>query len=97
VRVTVVLAMPGRQQVAEVELPEGATAAEALAASGLAAHLEPDGIAALQLGVWNKPCPADARLRDGDRVEVYRGLNADAKALRRSRVVKPSKRARSGR
>jgi uncharacterized protein len=97
VRVTVVLAMPGRQEVAEIELPEGATAAEALAASGLASHLPPDVPAGLRLGVWNKPCPPETRLREGDRVEIYRGLEADAKAMRRSRVVKPSRRARNGR
>ena len=96
-RVTVVAALRERQEVAEVELAAGATAAQALAASGLAARFPEIDFARVRLGLWNKPCAGDTPLREGDRVEVYRELLADAKALRRARVVRPSTRARSGR
>ena len=96
-RVTVVVALRGRQEVAEVELAPGATAAEAVAASGLAPRFPEVDFAAARLGIWSQPCARETRLRDGDRVEVYRELQADAKEMRRARVVRPSKRARSGR
>jgi uncharacterized protein len=96
-KVTVVLALPGQQAVVEVDLPEGATAGDALAASGLVERFPAIVRADCRLGLWNKPCAPGALLREGDRVEVHRELQADAKALRRSRVVRPSKRARSGR
>ena len=96
-KVTVVLALREQQTMVEVELPEGTTAADALAASGLLERFPAIVRADCRLGLWNKPCAPGALLRDGDRVEIYRGLQADAKALRRSRVVRPSKRARSGR
>jgi uncharacterized protein len=96
-RVAVVFALPDRQEVVEVDLPEGATAAEALAASRLPARHPDFDFERATLGLWNRACPRDAVLREGDRVEVYRELQADAKALRRARVVRPSKRARSGR
>ena len=96
-RVAVVFALRDRQEVVEVELPAGASAAEALAASGLALRHPDFDFAAAPLGLWNRACTRETVLREGDRVEVYRGLEADAKALRRARVVRPSKRARSGR
>lgn len=96
-RVTVVVALRERQEVSEVELASGATAGDALAASGLAARFPEIDFARARLGLWNKPCGRQTRLREGDRVEVYRELQADAKALRRARVVRPSTRARSGR
>lgn len=96
-KVTVVLALPEEHAVVEVELAQGATAADALAASGLVERFPAIVRADCRLGLWNKPCAPGALLREGDRVEIYRELRADAKALRRSRVIRPSKRARSGR
>jgi putative ubiquitin-RnfH superfamily antitoxin RatB of RatAB toxin-antitoxin module len=96
-RVAVVFALRDRQELVEVELPEGATAAQAVAASGLAARHPDFDFERAPLGLWSRPCARDAVLREGDRVEVYRGLEADAKALRRARVVRPSRRARNGR
>jgi putative ubiquitin-RnfH superfamily antitoxin RatB of RatAB toxin-antitoxin module len=98
-RVSVALALPGRQEVVELELPEGATVADALAAARLPERFPGLDLAALATGVWSRPRPAHARLRDGDRVELYRPLLADAKAQRRTRAgLKPSSpRSRSGR
>ena len=95
-RVSVVAALPGGQHVVELDLPDGATAADAVASSGLAtlyAATPPDE---LKLGVWSKPCAHDTVLREGDRVEIYRPIRADAKAMRRSRArIKPSRRSRN--
>ncbi len=38
------------------------------------------------VGVWGKVRPYAHKLRDGDRVEIYRALKADPKDARRSRV-----------
>lgn len=96
-RVQVAIAWPERQDVVEVELPDGARVADALTAARLAERfpgLEP---ARMALGIWSRPCGLDTPLRDADRVEVYRPLQADAKALRRERAgLKPSTRSRSG-
>jgi uncharacterized protein len=94
VRVTVAAAWPGEQLLVEVELPEGARAIDAVHASGLAARFPGTAPEALELGIWSRRCGADAVLRDGDRVEIYRPITADAKAMRRSRV-KPSRRSRN--
>lgn len=88
-KVLVAIAFPGRQEVAELELPEGSRVEDALAASRFAEWAP--GLASVRLGIWGKSCDATALLREGDRVEVYRELKADPKAQRRSRAgVKPS-------
>jgi hypothetical protein len=55
-------------------------------------------LGAAALGIWSRACDGDTRLRDGDRVEVYRALKADAKQQRRARArLKPtSPRSRNG-
>jgi uncharacterized protein len=75
---------PNLADLTELQLPEGATVADALHASGLR---ERHGalIDRLRIGVWNKPKEADTPLRDGDRVELYRPLRVDPKEARRQR------------
>ena len=63
----------------------GATLREAVLASGVL-----DGLAAgvaeqLQPGVWGRVQSWDHRLRDRDRVELYRPLTVDPKEARRQR------------
>ena len=85
-KVAVVLALPGRQAVVELDLAEGATVAEAVAASRLASRFPEIGIDALTPGIWSRACTWEQRLREGDRVELYRPLQADAKGMRRARA-----------
>ena len=98
-RVHVVLALRERQDVVEVDLEEGATRGDAIAASGLPARYPALDIARMATGIWSRPRSRETLLRDGDRVELYRPLQADAKAQRRARAgLKPSStRSRSGR
>jgi putative ubiquitin-RnfH superfamily antitoxin RatB of RatAB toxin-antitoxin module len=96
-KVEVAIALPGRQEVVEVELPEGACAREAVDASGIRARFAEMDLDALRWGIWSRPCKPDARLREGDRVEIYRPLAMDAKAMRRARIKPSSPRSRSGR
>jgi len=96
-RVSVAVALPARQEVIEVEMPEGSDVAAALAAAGVATRFPELDLARCEVGIWSRPCARDQVLREGDRVEVYRPLAADAKAMRRERArLKPSKGSRSG-
>jgi|SRR6185437_1271925 len=97
-RVSVAIADPDRQHVVELELPEGSRVADALAAPSVRVLLEGRDVAAMAVGIWSRPCAREAPLREGDRVELYRELAADPKAMRRERArLKPSPRSRSGR
>ncbi len=81
----VAYALADRQHVVRVLLPEGATAGDALRASGLLDKFPQIDPAAAVLGVFGQPVAADHRLRAGDRVEIYRPLNADPRVARRER------------
>ena len=98
-KVSVALALPGRQEVVALELPPGSTIADAIAAARLAERFRGIDLAAFSTGIWSRPRTPQTPLRDGDRVELYRPLQADAKSARRARArVKPSStRSRSGR
>jgi len=77
--------------VLSLTLPAAATVADALAATGwpaLASAADGDRAfaeAGLSAAVWSKPRPLGQPLRDGDRVEVLRGLRIDPMSARRVR------------
>lgn len=82
IRVEVAYAERDRQTLLAVELPAGATVAEAIAASAI--HERHPGIPAdATLGIFGEATTATAVLADGDRVELYRALPADPKETRR--------------
>ncbi len=81
----VAYAEPERQFLRRVELPAGATVADALRASGVEAELAVDA-GQLDVGVWSRPVRRDRALQDGERVELYRPLRIDPKEARRRRA-----------
>ena len=84
IRVEVILAQAREADVTVVILPAGATALEAVNASGVL--LRHPGAAGGKLGVYGKVVAESRRLADGDRVEVYRPLALDPKEARRRRA-----------
>lgn len=78
-RVEVICALPQRQQVVVLELEQGATALDAVRASGLAC----EGCA---LGRFGRKIGPATPLKDGDRVELLRPLAQDPKEARRRRA-----------
>jgi len=90
-RVTVVYALAERQHSVALALPAGATLAQALAASGLAARFAALQGAPPDAGIHNRACGPDTVLQDGDRVEIYRPLQIDPKEARRQRVARKRK------
>ncbi len=86
VRVQVCHALPAETFVVELELPAGSTLLEAVKASGVLQRYPQIELATQKLGIFGKLRPADTVLRDGDRVEIYRPLQADPKETRRRRA-----------
>jgi uncharacterized protein len=68
-----------------LELGAGSVLADAVRASGLLSGLSAQAVDALQAGIWGKVAALDTPLRDGDRVELTRGLLVDPKEARRQR------------
>jgi len=84
-RCTVAFATPERQWLWPVELPDGATVADALEkVRTLAAGLDVPWTA--DVGIFGELCDRAAVPREGDRIELYRPLKADPKESRRARA-----------
>ncbi len=84
--IEVVYALPHEQVLLKLKLPQGATVAEAIAASGVVERHPEIDLAQSKVGIFGKLTKTDAVLRDRDRVEIYRPLIADPKEVRRKRA-----------
>lgn len=78
--VEVMRAWPRHHRSVQLELPAGATVADAVAACGLAL----DDVA--EYAVFGELAPPARPLRDGDRVELLEALRLDPKEARRRRA-----------
>ena len=76
-------------------LPPGSTVLDAVRASGLQARHPGLELATLTLGVWGAARRVGDLLRDRDRVELYRPLQADPKEARRRRHATQAKRPKA--
>lgn len=85
-RIEVAYARPDDQRLVTLELGAGATARDAVRASGLVTEFPEDGLEQAPLGVFGRACADDTVLRAGDRVEIYRPLQVDPKEARRRRA-----------
>jgi putative ubiquitin-RnfH superfamily antitoxin RatB of RatAB toxin-antitoxin module len=86
IAVSVVHAEPERVFTADLSLPKGATVADAIERSGIRTARPDIEIRADRLGIFSRKVAPDTRLRDGDRVEIYRPLLIDPKEARRKRA-----------
>jgi uncharacterized protein len=71
-----------RQVWLTVDMHEGATVREAIDRSGILQQFPEIDLAQQKVGVFGKIVALDAKLEDGDRVEIYRALIADPKAVK---------------
>ncbi len=85
--VEVALATPERQALLALRVTEGASVAEVIAASGIASHFPGLPVDDLPAGIWGKAVSRDSKVREGDRVELYRPLLADPREARRRRAL----------
>lgn len=95
--VEVAYALMAQQDLIKVRVAEGATVRDAIEASGiLGKHpdIELDG--RNKVGVFAKLTRLDTVLRDRDRVEIYRPLIADPKAVRKQRAEEGKAMKRGG-
>ncbi len=76
-----------------LEVEEGATMESALKrCADFMAMQGAQPLEALRVGIWGRVRPLDTRLRERDRIEVYRALTVDPKEARRMRYAKRGER-----
>ncbi|KGI78197.1 RnfH family protein [Oleiagrimonas soli] len=86
ISVQVAYAAPDSVYLRDLRLPAGATVADALQACDLGQVLPALDVSALPVGIFSRKVGHDHRLRDGDRVELYRPLQLDPMQARRRRA-----------
>ncbi|WGI25748.1 RnfH family protein [Halomonas alkaliantarctica] len=89
--VEVAFALPSKQRIVALRVPDGTTARQAVALADLPTlfpNVPGDTFSQAPLGIFGKAIrnPDTQLLRDGDRVEVYRPLAIDPKAARLERA-----------
>ncbi len=82
----VAYALPLRQDLVRLTLPEGSTVQQAIEASGLLQKYGEIDLKRNKVGIFGKLSRLDAVLRDRDRIEIYRPLIADPKEVRKKRA-----------
>ncbi|MEX1670473.1 RnfH family protein [Zhongshania guokunii] len=90
IHVEVAYALPDKQRIVALELPEGTTVRAAALQSGLDKQFVELDLSAVDLGVFGKGVskPEEQVLKNGDRVEIYRPLIVDPKEVRKQRAAK---------
>lgn len=86
IRLEVAYALPQRQELVRLTLPEGSTVQQAIEASGLLQKYAEIDLKNNKVGIFGKLSRLDAVVRHRDRVEIYRPLIADPKEVRKKRA-----------
>ena len=71
----------------EFHVQPGTTIAKAIDASGVLKHFPLIDLSQQRVGIFGKLKTMDTVLREGDRIEIYRPLQADPKETRRRRAA----------
>jgi len=87
-RVEIAYARKDAQVILSVAASEGLTAKEAIAQSGILRRFPEIDLRVNRVGIFGKLTQLDQVLEPGDRVEIYRPLIADPKAVRRQRSAR---------
>lgn len=87
INVEVAYALPEKQCILKVNVDAGTTVGAAIVQSGILQEFPDLDVENSKVGIFGKAAAMTAKLRDGDRVEIYRPLIADPKEVRRKRAA----------
>lgn len=93
--IEVAYALPHRQWLLPLQVAEGTTIDDALAQSKITAVVPDLDLAQATVGIYGKICSREQKVREGDRIEIYRPLPQDPKNQRRQRVALARKQRKS--
>ena len=92
--VEVAYALPDMQVIIPLYVKKGATVEQVIEQSGVLKDFPDINLETSKVGVFSKLVKKDTVLREKDRVEIYRPLIADPKAVRKQRASGVSGRGR---
>lgn len=88
IHILVAYATPKEQVECGLEVEPNCTVAMAIRRSGILQRFPEIDWPNVEVGIYSKKVLLDARLNDGDRIELYRPLTLDPKQARLKRVKK---------
>ena len=74
---------PGQQIWLNIEVPDESSVNEAIERSGILKQFPHIDLTTQKVGVFGRLVKLDAKLKAGDRVEIYRGIVADPETVPR--------------
>ncbi|MEH0368943.1 RnfH family protein [Vibrio mimicus] len=86
IQVEVVYALPHEQRVLKLVVEQSATVEDIIRTSGILQMYPEIDLAVNKVGIFSRNVKLDAKVRDKDRIEIYRPLLADPKEIRRKRA-----------
>jgi len=95
ITVEVAYALPTKQSLVSIAIDKNATVEEAIQASNLLTEYPDIDLSKTKVGVWSRVVRLKDTLIDGDRIEIYRGLIADPKEIRKRRAEKAKEEGRA--
>ena len=88
--------MPEEQSLLAFEVDEGITAQEVIDKSGILQLYPEIDLVKQKVGLFSKIIKLDHRVREKDRIEIYRPLIADPKEVRKKRAEEGKKLKKGG-
>ena len=95
IQVEVVFALPQRQALLTVNEPVGSTVQQAIDLSGILRSFSEIDLNENKVGIWSRTVKLEDVVKQGDRIEIYRGLIADPKDMRKRRAEKAKEEGRA--
>ncbi|MBU5692668.1 RnfH family protein [Vibrio cholerae] len=86
IHVEVVYALPHEQRVLKLVVEQSATVEEIIRTSGILQMYPEIDLTVNKVGIFSRNVKLDAKVRDNDRIEIYRPFLADPKEIRRKRA-----------
>lgn len=80
--VEVIYALPNQQKRIRLQVKSGTTCIEAVTQSNIAALFDEIDLASVKLGIYSRSVKHHQVVKSGERIEIYRPLQADMKAMR---------------
>ena len=87
IQVQVCYALADKVYLKDMSIPAASTIQNAIQTSGVLQHYPEIELAAARVGIFGKLKALDSLLQHGDRVEIYRPLQADPMESRRRRAA----------
>ncbi|QCI17650.1 RnfH family protein [Buchnera aphidicola (Acyrthosiphon lactucae)] len=86
IKVTVIYALSEIQYIRKVYIKSGSTVKDAILASNLLNLINNFSFCNNSIGIYNKIVHIKSKIKDGDRIEIYRNLIIDPKEWRRKNI-----------